>query len=106
MFPTGKNAPGNIPPGPTLENTIFAAINRALKGFVKTVFGRPGPHVVAVAGDYTAAQVTNVPTAPITSTNVQDAIDELAGLGGSYNVDGGVANSTYLITQDIDGGGA
>lgn len=48
-------------------------------GGVSSVFTRTGD-VVAAAGDYTAAQVTNTPTAPITSTTVQGAIDELGSL--------------------------
>lgn len=34
------------------------------------------------------------------------ASDLLAGAGGDITVDGGFANSTYLTTQNIDGGGA
>jgi hypothetical protein len=47
-------------------------------GGVSSVFTRTGD-VVAAAGDYTAAQVTNAPSAPITATTVQGAIDELGG---------------------------
>jgi hypothetical protein len=43
---------------------------------VNSVFGRVGA-VVAVAGDYTAAQVTNTPSGDIAATTVQAAIDEL-----------------------------
>ena len=44
---------------------------------VSSVFGRTGA-VTAASGDYTASQVTNVPAGTISSTNVQDAINELS----------------------------
>lgn len=43
---------------------------------ITSVFGRQGV-VVATAGDYTASQVTNVPSGNVTSITVQAAIDEL-----------------------------
>lgn len=43
---------------------------------VTTVFGRSGA-VTAQNGDYTAAQVTNVPAGSIVAENVQDAVNEL-----------------------------
>jgi len=43
---------------------------------VLTVFGRLG-NVVAAAGDYTASQVTNVPSGNLAATDVQAALDEL-----------------------------
>jgi len=43
---------------------------------VTSVHGRQGV-VVAVAGDYTASEVTNVPAGDIAATTVQAAIDEL-----------------------------
>lgn len=43
---------------------------------VRTVFGRSGD-VVATPGDYTASQVTNVPTGNLAATNVQTALNEL-----------------------------
>jgi hypothetical protein len=43
---------------------------------VLTVFGRLG-NVVADAGDYTASQVTNVPSGNLAATDVQAALDEL-----------------------------
>jgi hypothetical protein len=43
---------------------------------VSSVFGRIGA-VVAVSGDYIAAQVTNTPAGNIIATNVQNAINEL-----------------------------
>lgn len=45
-------------------------------GLVSSVFTRTGA-VTAQAGDYTAADVTNVPAGNITSITVQDAINEL-----------------------------
>jgi hypothetical protein len=41
-----------------------------------SVFGRSGA-VVAVAGDYTAAQITNAPSGNIAATTVQAALNEL-----------------------------
>lgn len=43
---------------------------------VTSVFGRTGA-VAATAGDYTAADVTNVPAGGIAATNVQTALNEL-----------------------------
>lgn len=43
---------------------------------VSSVFGRSGA-VVAVAGDYTATQITNTPAGNIAATNVQAALNEL-----------------------------
>ena len=43
---------------------------------VQSVFGRTGT-VVAVAGDYTASEVTNVPAGAVAAVTVQAAIDEL-----------------------------
>jgi len=43
---------------------------------VMTVFGRLG-NVVAISGDYTGSQITNVPSGNVTSTNTQGAINEL-----------------------------
>jgi len=45
-------------------------------GAVDSVFGRTGA-VVAVVGDYTASEVTNVPAGNIAAVTVQAAIDEL-----------------------------
>jgi hypothetical protein len=66
---------------------------------VSTVFGRSGD-VLAVAGDYTAALVNNVPSAPITSTNVQGAIDELGGMVTSLQ--GGLDFKGLLAFDDAD----
>jgi hypothetical protein len=45
---------------------------------VSSVFGRTG-NVVAVAGDYSASLITNVPSGGISATNVQSALNELDG---------------------------
>ena len=47
-------------------------------GAVSSVFARTGA-VVAVAGDYTASEITNVPAGNITSVTVQAALNELDG---------------------------
>jgi hypothetical protein len=71
--------PGFKPPFPGVFQEVQAMINRALKALVtgvSSVFGRTGS-IVAVAGDYTASQVTNVPSGAIVATDVQAAINEL-----------------------------
>lgn len=73
--PTGNN----VTPQKTLAGIIQAMINSALKGFsgaVSSVFGRTGA-VIAVSGDYTAAQITNVPSGNISAVEVQAALNEL-----------------------------
>lgn len=45
---------------------------------VTSVFGRVGS-ITAVAGDYSATQITNTAAGSITASNVQDAINELDG---------------------------
>ena len=45
---------------------------------VTSVFGRVGS-ITAVAGDYSATQITNTAAGSISATNVQDAINELDG---------------------------
>lgn len=42
----------------------------------------------------------------LTSTSVQNAITEVSNSVSNSNLDGGHADSTYLITQKVDGGGA
>jgi hypothetical protein len=71
----------------------------AIVGGVSTVFGRSGD-VLAVAGDYTASLVNNVPSAPITATNVQGAIDELGGMVTSLQ--GGLDFKGLLAFNDPD----
>lgn len=61
----------------TLDNFYgVGALGPAAGGAVDDVFGRTGS-VVAVAGDYTATQITNTPAGTIAATNVQTAINEL-----------------------------
>lgn len=48
-------------------------------GAVSSVFGRTGA-VVAQSGDYTASEVTNVPSGDVTDTDLQAAINRLEGL--------------------------
>lgn len=57
--------------------------------------------VLPASGDYGANQITNVPTSPITSTNVQDAIDELAAMPttGTANSVAVYDNSGVLIAS-------
>lgn len=57
-------------------NTWYLENGSAASGAVDSVFGRTGA-VVAVAGDYTASEVTNVPAGNIVATDVQAAINEL-----------------------------
>ncbi len=77
---------------------------------VDSVFGRTGA-VVAVAGDYTASQVTNVASGAVTAVTVQSAINELdtekvakAGdtMTGALNLD----NEQELRLSEADGSGA
>lgn len=62
---------------------------------VTSIFGRFG-NVVAVSGDYTASQVTNVPSGTISSTNLQAAINEVSGDITSLSA------QVDLIEDDID----
>jgi hypothetical protein len=71
----------------------------AIVGGVSTVFGRSGD-VVAASGDYTAALVTNVPLAPLTSTNVQGALNELANM--VTGLQGGLDFKGLLAFDDPD----
>jgi hypothetical protein len=56
--------------------TVYAWINQPSGSAVTSVFTRTGA-IVAAAGDYTAAQVTNTPAGNIAATTVQAALDEL-----------------------------
>jgi len=68
----------NAPSSPVDLETVISELNTAIDnaGSVDSVFGRAGV-VVAVAGDYTASEVTNVPAGDIAATTVQAAITEL-----------------------------
>ncbi len=57
-------------------NGLWQAAGAGAAGAVTSVFTRTGA-VVAVAGDYTATQVTNTPAGSIAATTVQAALDEL-----------------------------
>jgi hypothetical protein len=57
------------------NGTTWDAIGGSL-GAVTSVFARAGS-VVAVAGDYTASQITNTPAGNIAATTVQAALNEL-----------------------------
>ena len=100
----------NTPAGTISSTNVQAAINEldgdvttlastvgALVTGVSSVFGRSGA-VVALAGDYTGAKVTNTPAGNIAATDVQAAINELdsekAGLA--------LAN-TFLTDQTVTG---
>lgn len=69
---------------------------------VGSVFGRVGT-VVAVAGDYTATQVTNTPAGSIAATTVQAAVNELDGDVQAAQADATQALSDAAAAQaDID----
>jgi hypothetical protein len=74
---TEANTIPNLVSGYFLTNNGVRLLWSRIVTGVSSVFGRTGD-VVSADGDYTASQVTNVPTAPITATNVQDALDEVA----------------------------
>ncbi len=57
-------------------STSWAASGGGGGGAVASVFGRTGA-IVSANGDYTAAQVTNVPAGNLTATDVQGALNEL-----------------------------
>ena len=98
---------------------VLEVLNKGLNGIidvgesmlsaVDSVFGRKGD-VVALAGDYTASQVTNTPTGSVASTDLQGAIDELESeklsaatpiLDGNLNMNGNAivdSNGNELLT--------
>jgi hypothetical protein len=57
------------------NGTVWQKVD--LTDSVSSVFGRTGA-IASANGDYTASQITNVPAGTISSTNVQDAINELS----------------------------
>ena len=91
--------------GGTVDVTIAAGAAP-----IDTVFGRTGT-VVAVADDYTADEVTNVPAGDITATDVQAAINELdtdkaaTAHTQAYATVDGVPTDTFL-GRDAAGTGA
>jgi len=89
------------------ENGVVTNLG-ASAGSVDSVFGRVGA-VVSVNGDYTASQVTNVPSGGIAATNVQAAIDELSGekLSQTHEGQGGAVHAAvttlangFMIASD------
>ena len=79
---------------------------------ISTVFGRVGA-IVAVAGDYTATQITFTPSGSITATNVQAAIQEvrdesllLSAINTWETPSGAVngANTVYVAAQALVSG--
>lgn len=86
----GSGVPANVlgSDGDTYINTLTGDFYNKVAGAyvlqysdihpVNSVFGRTGT-VVAASGDYTAAQVANTPAGNISSTTVQDALNELQG---------------------------
>ncbi len=82
-------------------------------GGVTSVFGRDGA-VISTNGDYTASQVTNVPAGSISATDVQGAINELAGdisgLGtmafqdaDDVDITGGTIDNTPITNSSLSG---
>lgn len=71
-------------------------------GAVSSFNGRTGA-VVPLAGDYVAADITNIPAGNISSTFVQDAINELdtEKLSTSHEGTGGTAHAQ--VTTSVDG---
>jgi len=65
---------------------------------VTSIFSRAGD-VIAVAGDYTAAEVTNVPAGNLAATDVQAALDEL-------DTEKAPATHTHVLSQITDSGTA
>ncbi len=73
LWPTG-NIEWKVGDWIVFDGTYFDKIDNTSE--IYSWNGRLGA-VVPVAGDYTASQITNIPTVSIISTNVQDAINEL-----------------------------
>jgi len=78
----------------------FSDTGSATPGTVSSVFGRAG-NVIAVAGDYTASEVTNVPAGNIAAIEVQAALDELDTEKQPLNAEltglGGLATNGLLV---------
>lgn len=93
VFPIGQYRYGRwLALGKIRKSDLFGAIDFP----VASVFGRTGA-VVAGNGDYTAGQVTNVPSGGITSSTVQGALNELDTEKASTSSLGALA---YLSTID------
>lgn len=72
----GFNNTGTGMTSDNVQDAILEAYENTGTGAVDSVFGRTGA-VVSANGDYTASQVTNVPSGNISSTQVQAALNEL-----------------------------
>jgi len=86
-------------------NLLWTADNDS----ISTVFGRSGA-VTALASDYDAEQIDNIPSGNISSSNVQAAIDELdaeklAKTGGSLNGNLKLDNNSELQLSEDSGNG-
>lgn len=69
---------------------------------VLSVFGRVGA-ITAASGDYTATQITNIPSGNISSTTVQNAIDELDAEKLDISHAGSRGASHGIATTSING---
>lgn len=68
---------------------------------ISTVFGRSGD-VLAVAGDYTAAEITNTPAGQIASTTVQAALNELDARGAGPTFGGRLTLQSGMAVPTTD----
>ena len=94
----------NTPAGNIAATTVQAAINEldsekvaanaAITGSTKTKITYDSKGLVTAGADATAAEITNTPVAPITSTNVQGALNEVASLANSASSAASSAQST------------
>ena len=94
----------NTPAGNIAANTVQAAINEldsekvaantAITGATKTKITYDSKGLVTAGADATASEITNTPVAPITSTNVQGALNEVASLADSASSAASAAQST------------
>ena len=119
-----KQTAASVPTPPSTEENLFidaaddnlkkklssgAVVNlEGLAAGVSSFNGRSGV-VLPVANDYTAAQITNVPSGSISQTNVQAAIDELdsekvpnshIGSGGAQHADATILASGFISASD------
>lgn len=98
---TSVYAPQAVPPTvETFSVGTYSATTPPSAAGVTSFNGRTGP-VVSVAGDYTAAQVTEVPSGKLllADTNVQLALDRLAGEPVGYATGGAVPTVATVWTN-------